>query len=173
MVEQDGLFRPEVILIEDKASGTQLIQDLIEAGLSHVTRYQPDGDKIMRLHAQTATIENGFVHLPEEAHWLADYVSELTMFPAARYDDQVDSTAQALAWSKQRPPGWAIAEYYRREVERLKAPQLGPSVRFLVPEGTTHVQGRSGRTYLVRERIVEVDGEDAPPLVRAGFRTNS
>ena len=31
----------------------------------------------MRLHAQTATIENGFVHLPEEAHWLPDYLSEL------------------------------------------------------------------------------------------------
>ena len=44
----------------------------------------------MRLHAQTATIENGFVHLPETAHWLADYLHELTMFPAGRYDDQVD-----------------------------------------------------------------------------------
>jgi hypothetical protein len=94
------------------------------------------------------------------------------MFPAARYDDQVDSTAQALAWSKQRPPGWAITEHYRQEVERLKAPQLGASVRFLAPEGTTHVQGLSGRTYLVRERIVEVDGADAPPLLGAGFRPN-
>jgi len=42
--------------------------------LSHVTRYQPDGDKIMRLQAQMAMIENGFVHLPEKAHWLADHV---------------------------------------------------------------------------------------------------
>ena len=48
-------------------------------------------DKIMRLHAQTATIENGFV--PDEAHWLADMVSELTAFPAGHHDDQVDSTA--------------------------------------------------------------------------------
>ena len=37
VIEQNGLFRPEVILIEDRASGTQLIQDLIEAGMSHVT----------------------------------------------------------------------------------------------------------------------------------------
>jgi hypothetical protein len=28
------------------------------------------GDKIVRLFAQTATIENGFVHLPEATHWL-------------------------------------------------------------------------------------------------------
>ena len=38
-----------------------------------LTRYQPDGNKIMRLDAQMAMIENGFVHLPEKAHWLADY----------------------------------------------------------------------------------------------------
>jgi len=35
-------------------------------------------DKIMRLHAQTALIENGFVRLPGEARWLADAISELT-----------------------------------------------------------------------------------------------
>ena len=87
-------------MIEDQASGTQLIQDLIADGLSHVARFSPDGDKIMRLHAQTAMIENGFVFLPEEAPWLADYLAELTAFPAGRHDDQVDSTAQALAWAK-------------------------------------------------------------------------
>ena len=90
VVEQDEAFRPQAILIEDRASGTQLIQDLIASGLSKVTRFQPDGDKIMRLHAQTATIENGFVWLPEEAHWLADYLSELAAFPMGRHDDQVE-----------------------------------------------------------------------------------
>jgi predicted phage terminase large subunit-like protein len=93
--EQHRLFNPSVILIEDKASGTQLIQQLVEAGLSKVTRYKPDGDKIMRLHAQTATIENGFVHLPSEAHWLADYLHELTVFPNGRHDDQVIDRAGA------------------------------------------------------------------------------
>ena len=88
--QQSDLFNPTTILIEDKASGTQLIQDLLDVGLSRVTRYKPDGDKIMRLHAQTATIENGFVRLPETAHWLADYLQELILFPAGRYDDQVD-----------------------------------------------------------------------------------
>jgi len=66
----------------------------------------------MRLHAQTATIENGIVDLPETAHWLADHLYELTMFPAGRHDDQVDSTTQALAWTKTRPPGWGIVEFY-------------------------------------------------------------
>jgi predicted phage terminase large subunit-like protein len=118
--EQSELFSPTVILIEDKASGTQLIQDLIADGLSAVTRYAPDGDKIMRLHAQTATIENGFVHLPEAAHWLPDYLAEFMLFPNARYDDQVDSTAQALAWAKQRPAGHAMLECWRRLAEEAE-----------------------------------------------------
>src|SRR5258708_2537692 len=65
--EQQSLFNASVILIEDKASGTQLIQELIHDGGHGVTRYQPTIDKIMRLHAQTAMIENGFVHIPETA----------------------------------------------------------------------------------------------------------
>jgi len=52
--EQYERFRPSVVLIEDKASGTQLIQELIADGLYAVTRYQPQSDKVMRMHAQTA-----------------------------------------------------------------------------------------------------------------------
>lgn len=90
VVELSQRFQSSTILIEDKASGTQLIQDLRESGLSRVQPFAPDGDKIMRLHAQSATIEGGFVHLPTEASWVADYVRELTTFPAARHDDQVE-----------------------------------------------------------------------------------
>ena len=64
-------------MIEDKASGTQLIQDLIAEGCHGVTRYQPTEEKTIRVHAQTAVIENGFVHLPETAPWLAEYLHEL------------------------------------------------------------------------------------------------
>ena len=81
---QAAAFNANVVLIEDKASGTQLIQELVEWGLHAVTRYQPRQDKIMRsrrchrqrlsrqaklcfaesMHAQTAMIENGFVTSP-------------------------------------------------------------------------------------------------------------
>jgi predicted phage terminase large subunit-like protein len=129
VIEQREMFNASVVIIEDKASGTQLLQELIEAGQSMATAFKPDGDKIMRLHAQTATIENGFVHIPREAHWLADYLHEMTVFPNGRHDDQVDSTSQALAWSKLRPPGWGILEYYRRETERMREPASGLTVR--------------------------------------------
>jgi predicted phage terminase large subunit-like protein len=91
-------FGPQKILIEDKASGTQLLQELKNDGLYAVEAYTPPAgaDKIMRLHAQTAPFENGAVWLRREAPWLKDYVSELTGFPGTRHADQVDSTTQAL-----------------------------------------------------------------------------
>jgi hypothetical protein len=87
-------------LIEDRASGTQLIQELAALGLHTVTRYKPQLDKVMRMHAQTAAIENGFVDLPQSAPWLAEYLHELSVFPDGRHDDQVDATAQFLDWCK-------------------------------------------------------------------------
>ena len=124
--EQLSLFDANEVLIEDKASGTQLIQELITEGCHSVTRYQPTGDKTMRLHAQTAVIENGFVHIPETAPWLAEYLHELTVFPNGKHDDQADSTAQFLDWFKKPFPGQGFYEYYRQlaqELEEQRKPQ--------------------------------------------------
>jgi predicted phage terminase large subunit-like protein len=118
--EQQSLFDADVVLIEDKASGTQLIQELITEGFHRVTRYQPDCDKIMRLNAQTGLIENGFVYIPQKASWLAEYLHELTVFPKGKHDDQVDSTAQFLDWFKRPFPGQGIFEYYRMKFEELQ-----------------------------------------------------
>lgn len=92
--------QPEVV-IEDKASGTQLIQDL-QGVLYGIKGYEPPKgmDKVVRLHTQTSVFEQGFVLLPSSAIWLNDYVAEITGFPGSRYDDQVDSTTQALAYMR-------------------------------------------------------------------------
>jgi predicted phage terminase large subunit-like protein len=132
MRERQSLFNAKVVLIEHKASGTQLIQELIAEGCHGVTRYQPDCDKIMRMHAQTAMIENGFVFIPQNAPWLAEYLHEMTVFPNGKHDDQVDSTAQFLDWFKRPFPGQGIFEYYRRlaveEAERRRQPQPAQTV---------------------------------------------
>jgi predicted phage terminase large subunit-like protein len=123
--EQCAAFEASVVLIEDKASGTQLIQELIHEGVHAVTRYQPQADKVMRMHAQTAMIENGFVHLPKEAAWLAEYLHELTAFPKGKHDDQVDSTAQMLDWFKQAGSGptsnAGIWNLYKQQYEAQQA----------------------------------------------------
>ena len=84
---------PTVILIEDRASGTPLLQELQAGGLSAVNAIQPVGDKVMRLHAQTAVIEQGWVWLPHDAPWREPLLHELTTFPKSAYNDQVDSVA--------------------------------------------------------------------------------
>jgi predicted phage terminase large subunit-like protein len=63
-----------------------------------------------------AVIENGFAFLPDEASSLADYLGELTAFPAGRYDDQVDSTAQLLARARRRRGGEGWVEFYGRQL---------------------------------------------------------
>src|ERR1700730_618737 len=129
--DQQNLFDANVVLIEDKASGTQLIQELIADGCHGVTRYQPAGDKTMRMHAQTALIENGFVHIPETAPWLAEYLHELAVFPNGKHDDQADSAAQFLDWFKTPFAGQGIYEYYRRQhaaAEQRRKPQPAQTV---------------------------------------------
>src|SRR6266513_1190848 len=167
--EQQGLFGANEVLIEDKASGTQLIQELIADGCHGVTRYQPTTDKIMRLHAQTAMIENGFVHIPEASPWLAEYLHEITVFPNGKHDDQVDSTAQFLDWCNKPMPCWGIYELTRRQAEKLKPPEP-VYVRLEAPPGIGAVQTLSGRHITIGEdRIVEMTAADADCLIRAGW----
>jgi Terminase RNaseH-like domain len=137
------------VLIEDKASGTQLIQELIQEGLYAVTRYRPQTDKVMRLHAQTAMIENGFVHLPDTAPWLAQYLHELTVFPHGKHDDQVDSTAQMLDWFKQGAgpsSDRGIFELYRQLAEEARGQHAAPDrlVRLRAPRGVMHLRPIAG-----------------------------
>lgn len=94
--EQDALYKPNQIIIEDHASGTPLIQDLHNDGLYRVEAYKPRENKEMRMARQASLIENGLVYIPHEAHWLPEYLHELAMFPNGKYNDQVDSTSQAL-----------------------------------------------------------------------------
>ena len=67
-------------------------------------RIRPEGDKVMRMSAQTAKIEAGAVDLPHHAPWLDDLKSELLAFPLGLHDDQVDSISQALNWLSYRRP---------------------------------------------------------------------
>jgi len=122
VLEQQRLFGATVVLIEDQASGTQLIQDLIADRCHGVTRCKTTGDKTMRMHAQTGLIENGFVHIPETAPWLAEYLHELAVFPNGKHDDQADSTAQFLDWFRRPCPVSSFIETMR-EVERLRNPE--------------------------------------------------
>jgi predicted phage terminase large subunit-like protein len=128
--DQAVAFSPTTILIEDKASGTQLIQEMVNEGMHAIKRYEPTMDKIMRMHSVTSTIENGFVHLPDKAAWLAEFLHELTTFPKGKNDDQADSTSQALDWFKNSAAHGVLGliEYEKREVERINAAQRNETI---------------------------------------------
>jgi predicted phage terminase large subunit-like protein len=133
--EQAEAFGPQTILVEDRASGTQLIQELVSEGLHEIKKYEPTMDKVMRMHSVTSTVDNGFVHLPDKAAWLNEYIHELTTFPMARYDDQADSTSQALDWFKSNSTDgkYGLLEYYKQEQEKEKAAQQAQTIPESMP----------------------------------------
>ena len=96
--------RPDAVLIEDKGSGTQLIQDLQHEGEVRPIGIKTQDNKIIRMQAQTAKIEAGYVSLPETAPWLDDFRTEVLQFPRGRHDDQVDSMSQYLGWEGSEVP---------------------------------------------------------------------
>lgn len=85
------------ILIEDKANGPAVI-DVLKATLSGIIPIEPDGSKLARAHAVTSYWEAMNIWLPHETitSWIRAFVTELTSFPAAAHDDQVDAMTQAL-----------------------------------------------------------------------------
>lgn len=94
--------KPDIILLEDKASGQQLLQDIKRESHLPVVGIRPAGDKITRFAAVSAMIEAGKLLLPEQAGWLADFEDELFSFPSGKNDDQVDALTQYLDWQRRR-----------------------------------------------------------------------
>ena len=87
------------ILIEDKANGPAVI-DILKHAVPGVLAVEPDGSKIARAHAMTSYWEAGNIYLPHDsiAPWMPEFRREVTVFPAAAHDDQVDGMTQAIRY---------------------------------------------------------------------------
>lgn len=95
-------FKPDAVLIEDKASGQSLLQDLKHISHFSCLAVQPKGDKITRLARASAWIEAGKVMLPHDASWLDIFEAEIMGFPNMTHDDQVDAFSQYICWAMDR-----------------------------------------------------------------------
>lgn len=98
-------YAADTLLIEDAASGAQLIQVLRKDEPADVPRpiaQTPRGDKASRVAGATSKFENGEVLLPREAPWLSEFQRELLGFPVARHDDQVDAIVQLIQYQISR-----------------------------------------------------------------------
>ncbi|WP_337187911.1 phage terminase large subunit [Phenylobacterium sp.] len=99
-------WRADIILVEHAGTGIPLLYDLMAIvrspplalrGRTWMPRaYQPRTDKLTRLAAQVAKLEEGRARFPSSAPWLLELKRELLGFPQAKYDDQVDSVSQFL-----------------------------------------------------------------------------
>jgi predicted phage terminase large subunit-like protein len=102
-------WTPNVVLVEDKGSGTSLIQHLQEETTAPVIPMDPTsaGDKAIRMEVECPVIEAGQCYLPESgrAEWLYDFVEELRSFPNSAYKDQADSVSQFLRWAREKRTG--------------------------------------------------------------------
>lgn len=102
VMAQASRWSPQAVLVEDKASGQSLLQDLRrETNLPLIARL-PKQDKLSRVAAVSALIEAGRLSLPHAAPWLAAFEEELFAFPHAAHDDQVDALTQYLLWIREK-----------------------------------------------------------------------
>lgn len=90
----DGMGVLRSFNVEDKASGTGLIQSMTGIPVVGIPR---SVDKITRAMDAIPLIQSGNVLLPEDAPWLSDYLSEFAAFPKGTHDDQIDPTMDAIA----------------------------------------------------------------------------
>ena len=97
-------YEPDAVLIEKKASGQSLLQDLRMAGVP-VIEYMPDRDKEARAHASSALLEDGRIWYPSDKKWCKDLIDICAAFPATENDDIVDTCTQA--WLRLRK-GWFV-----------------------------------------------------------------
>jgi len=89
-------WEPDVVIIEGKASGMPLTQELRNVGIP-VQNYVPSkgNDKVARVNSCAPLFESGMVWYPDTI-WAKDVIEECAAFPAGDHDDLVDSTTQAL-----------------------------------------------------------------------------
>ena len=92
----------DVVLIEDKASGQSLLQELRDDASLTLIPIQPKGDKLYRVARITPMLEAKKVLFPRHASWMQGLLDELLRFPHAAHDDQVDALSQALNWWQER-----------------------------------------------------------------------
>lgn len=97
----NNLFKPDLILVEKRASGIQLVQELKRMRLP-VKAWLPPGKpgakgKVPRAHAVAHVLESGSVHyIPGKR--TEKVLDQCAAFPFGKHDDMVDTVTMALSF---------------------------------------------------------------------------
>ena len=94
--ENYQFWEPDTVIIEAKASGTPLTQELRNMGIP-VVNFSPSRgtDKVSRVHSVSPMFEAGMVYATDDP-FADEMIEEVAAFPNGEYDDLVDSMTQAL-----------------------------------------------------------------------------
>ena len=89
-------WEPDAFIVEKKAAGAPLIQELRQIGIA-VDEFSPSrgNDKMVRLNAVSDLFRSGKVWAPD-TRWAREVIEEVASFPVGEHDDFVDTTTQAL-----------------------------------------------------------------------------
>ena len=89
-------WKPDAFIVEKKAAGAPLIQELRATGIP-VQEFSPSrgNDKVVRLNAVADLFSSGKVWAPD-TRWAREVIEEVATFPVGEHDDYVDTTTQAL-----------------------------------------------------------------------------
>jgi predicted phage terminase large subunit-like protein len=89
-------WEPDSIIVEKKAAGSPLIQELRAMGIP-VQEFTPSrgNDKMVRMNAVADLFTSGKVWAPD-TRWAREVIEEMAAFPVGDHDDYVDTTTQAL-----------------------------------------------------------------------------
>ena len=95
-LELYGFWEPDSVIVEAKASGMPLTQEMRQTGIP-VINFTPSrgNDKVSRVHAVSPLFEAGMVWAPDKS-FAEELIEEVAAFPNGEYDDLVDSMTQAL-----------------------------------------------------------------------------
>lgn len=118
VVNQFEKWKPSLVLIEDKASGQSLIQELRRDTRIAIHPYKVDRDKIARANSVTPIHEAKLCYLPENTPWVSDFIESLSAFPTAPHDDDVDAFVMTLNYASRGGSG--LLQFMQLEAEKLK-----------------------------------------------------
>lgn len=93
-------YKPREVLIEDKASGQSLIQELQRSTRIPIKPIKVNADKIARVNAVTPLFESGKVKIVLPNSLSEVIINECEEFPSGEFDDIVDSVTQFLNYAK-------------------------------------------------------------------------
>ncbi|MDA0232290.1 MAG: phage terminase large subunit, partial [Chloroflexi bacterium] len=136
---------PNIVLIEDRGPGKEVIQEIESRdtdAMPQLRKTDPKGygDKVARARAQQSVFERGLIWVPEHAPWVADFLDEVSSFPASAFDDQVDALSQALAYMRTEmlpssasdgPRSWMNRSNQREDDRTAPPPPPGRRLRVM------------------------------------------